>query len=164
MERSVTLRDEPARTVVYLRGEGPYGSIPEALAALEGCVRERRLTPAGPPTAAFFNAPAEVAPEALRWEVRLPIHEHASEAGCSDVYPGVKVVDAHQLAVAMHVGGYDTVGGTYGYLQHWLQDHGYSITGPAEEAYLDDPERVPEEKRRTEVRFPVARVPAAIAR
>lgn len=164
MERSVTLRDEPARTVVYLHGEGTYTSIPEAIAALQGCIRERRLTPAGPPIAVFFNAPNAVAPEALRWEVRMPIVERATEAHCGAEFPGVKVVDARQLAVALHTGSFETVGGTYGYVQHWLGEHGFDVVGPTEEAYLSDPAEVPPEELHTEVRFPVVRIPRPIAR
>jgi effector-binding domain-containing protein len=162
MESSVTLREEPARTVVYVRRQGPYTGIPDALQTLHRHLKSARLTPAAPPVGVFFTDPRQGPPADARWEMQWPIAEHHldSEPGADGV--GIRNLAKRQLAVTVHTGPYDKVGLAYDHALHWLTQQGYKVVGPPEEAYLSEPD-APPEKIRTEVRFPVARTPVSIA-
>ena len=163
MESSVTLREEPARTVVYVRRQGPYTGIPEALQALHRHLKANRLTPAGPPVGVFFSDPRKVSPAEARWEMQWSIVERHPDTEPGEDGVGIRALGARQLAVAVHTGPYDRVGPAYEHVRHWLTKQGYKVTGPPEEAYLSEPD-TPPEKIRTEVRFPVARAPVTFAK
>jgi effector-binding domain-containing protein len=60
-----------------------------------------------------------------------------------------------EVAVACHVGPYETLSETYGVMQRWIAEHGRSSSGPMWEVYLDDPSVVPVEQLRTEVVIPL---------
>jgi AraC family transcriptional regulator len=159
MESSVTLREEPTRTVAYLSRQGPYPQIPEALGILMRHVQDHRYSLKGPPVAVFYTDPKSVPADQARWEVRAPIGPHdESEPGPDGV--GVKTLGARTLAVLVHIGPYDSVAQSYENVQDWIEDHGYSLIGPLEEAYLSGPD-MPPDKVRTEIRFPVALEPVA---
>jgi len=158
----VTVREEPARTVAYLRREGPYAGIPDAIQHLTKHLARNRLTPAGAPTAVFFTDPQKVPEARARWEVQMPIAEHNpdDEPGSDGV--GIRTVEARTVALLVHTGPYDAVAGAYGRAARWIDDHGYRVVGLPEEAYLSGPD-TPPEKIRTEVRFPVAHAPISYA-
>lgn len=161
MSNPVTVREEPATTVVYLRRQGAYRHIPEALQTLYAHLEREKLTPAGPPIGAFFDDPRSVPEERARWEVVWAVAEGPAEAEPGDDGVGVRIQPTRHLAVLMHVGPYDQVGAVYQQLASWIEEHRYRIVGPPEEAYLSPPD-VPPDQIRTEVRFPVER--AAVAR
>lgn len=159
--KPVTVREEPAVTVVYLRRQGAFRHIPEALEALYAHLQQHQLTPAGPPIGVFFDDPRSVPEERARWEVRWAVAERPAEAEPGDDGVGVRVLPMRRLAVLTHVGPYDQVGPVYQQVATWVDDHGYRVVGPPEEAYLSEPDTPPSQIR-TEVRFPVER--AAVAR
>ena len=163
MESSVTLREEPARTVAYVRRQGPYAGIPDAMQTLYRHLKANRLTPAGPPVGVFFSDPQKVPEAEARWEVQWPIAEHNPDAEPGEDGVGIRTLEGRQIAVAIHTGPYDQVGPVYARTAGWLKARGYKVVGPPEEAYLSEPE-TPPEKIRTEVRFPVAHAPVSFAK
>jgi effector-binding domain-containing protein len=155
---AVTVREEAARTVVYRSMQGPYARIPGALQALYRYLEAHSLTPAGPPVSAFFTDPHEVPAAEARWEVRWPVAERRPDEAPGADGTGIRTLAARDLAVTIHTGPYDAVGEAYAHAATWIEEHGYTVVGPPEEAYLSEPEVSPEAIR-TEIRFPVAHAP-----
>ncbi|CAN5925273.1 hypothetical protein BH11MYX4_BH11MYX4_29230 [soil metagenome] len=60
-------------------------------------------------------------------------------------------------AHAIHIGPYEKLGETYGALERWFTESGYSPAGAPWEAYLTDP-TVPPSERQTEIFWPIRRV------
>ena len=161
---SVAVREEPARTVAYLRMQGPYAQVPDGLQRLYATLERHRLTPAGPPVAVFFTDPKKVPEAQARWELRWAIAEHnPDEEPADEEGVGIRTLDARTLAVTVHTGPYDAVAPVYARAARWIEEHGYKVVGPPEEAYLSDPD-TPPESTRTEVRFPVAHAPVSYGR
>lgn len=161
MESAVNLREEPGRTVAYLRRDGPYAGIPEALGVLMRYVQERRLAPAGPPIGVFYTDPRTVPAAQAQWEVRVPLAQPAAESEPEPGGVGLRTLPPRTLAVTVHVGPYDAVADTYDATQRWVDQHGYTVVGPPEEAYMSPPD-TPAAEVRTEIRFPVAMEPVAL--
>jgi len=159
MDTTIRVREEPATCVAYLRREGPYARIPDALQALHRHLSERGLTPAGPPVGVFFTDPREVPAEQARWEVRWPIAERPPDAPPDEGRVGVRTLGSRSLAILVRTGPYDTIAQDYARAVAWIAQHGYQVIGPSEEAYLSEPDTPPDEIR-TEIRFPVASAPA----
>lgn len=161
MDVPVSLRDEPARSMAYVRRRGPYAGIPGAIASVMAYLERRGLAAAGPPVGVFFTDPKAVPEAEAQWEVRLPLSEPAPAADPGADGVGVRRFAARVVAVTVHVGPYHAVGPSYAGTQRWIDDHRYTVVGPPEEAYLSPP-GVPDAELRTEIRFPVALEPVAL--
>jgi len=159
---SVTVREEPARTVAYLRRQGPYAGIPDAIQELMKHLTRNRLTPAGAPTGVFFTDPQKVPEAQARWEVQMPIAEHNPDEEPEGDGVGIRTIHARTVAVLVHTGPYDAVAPAYGHAVRWIDQHGYKVVGVPEEAYLSGPD-TPPETIKTEIRFPVAKAPISYA-
>jgi DNA-binding transcriptional MerR regulator/effector-binding domain-containing protein len=62
-----------------------------------------------------------------------------------------------RLAVALHVGAFEDMSGTYGAVGAWVAEHDRVVTGPLQELYLAGPPEVADPGAwRTEVGWPVA--------
>jgi DNA-binding transcriptional MerR regulator len=63
-----------------------------------------------------------------------------------------------RLAVALHVGAFEDMTGTYGAVGRWVAEHDRAVTGPLQELYLAGPPQVADPAAwRTEVGWPVRR-------
>ena len=166
MESPVTVREEPAQTVVFVRRQGAFAHIPEAMQTLLTHLQDNGLTPHGPPVGVFYDDPRTVPEAEARWEVYWavaePQPERAPEGAPGGDAVGVRHIAARQLATVLHTGPYDQVGPAYARAVSWLGDRGYTIVGPSEEAYLSGPD-TPPETIKTEIRFPVAKAPISYA-
>jgi effector-binding domain-containing protein len=137
----------------YLYVEGESGWAPEEISAEMGrCFAAARaymdthgIAAAGPPLALY----PEHDPERLRFRAGVVV---ASEALLST---GGRVqgacTPAGRVASFVHVGPYATLRDDYADLMAWMEREGLEIGGPAWEVYVDDPDEVPEERRRTKV-------------
>ena len=61
-----------------------------------------------------------------------------------------------RLAVALHVGPFDTMADTYRSIGVWVAEHDLRVTGPLQELYLLGPDQADPSQFRTEVGWPVA--------
>jgi effector-binding domain-containing protein len=108
------------------------------------------LTPDGPPYTRYLSEPAGD----LDYEAGVALLEPAPGAHGRAVpseLPGGTV------AVAWHVGPYETLGETYGALVQWIGEQGRAVSGAMWEVYWTDPESEPDPARwRTEVIVPIA--------
>jgi DNA-binding transcriptional MerR regulator len=109
---------------------------------------------AGPPGASYGDGHGidldDVAVSA--W---LPVDAGLPADPAAGVRPGR--LPETRLAVALHVGAFDNMGGTYGAVGAWVAEHDRAVTGPLQELYLAGPPAVPDpDAWRTEVGWPVA--------
>lgn len=150
----VTVKKREPKVVAYVSMKGPYSRMGEAFEKLHAWVDEHGFIPAVPPVGVYLNRPKEVTEDELRWEVQVPVAGFAEPTEPNDQGCGFKQLDEATVATTIHKGPYDQVKATYSALAHWIQENGYEIVGPPEEAYLSKPETEPDELL-TEVRFPV---------
>ena len=154
---SFEIQERTPRPSFAIRLRTPVSEIPAtlgiALAEVWHAAESIGLAPDGPPWTRYlsdFDAPGgEVEYEA---GVSLPgPAPRASGRAVPVELPGGTV------AVAWHVGPYDTLGETYGTLLAWIVEQGRAIAGPMWEVYWTDPGAEPDPSRwRTEVIVPVA--------
>jgi len=140
--------------VAFLSRKGPYTLINDAFGKLYSWIGEKGHIPAGPPLGVYFNAPEQVPPEELLWEIRSPIAGDVTPSGPDEKGLGVKRVEGTEVASTMHKGPFDRVGHSMHVLEAWIVENGYEIAGAYEEVYLSEPETPPDELL-TEIRFPV---------
>lgn len=120
-------------------------ALPEAWHAAEAL----DLAPDGPPFTRYLSEPTDV----VEYEAGVMLAEAAPE-GLGRAVP--TELPGGPVAVAWHVGPYDTLGVTYGALMAWLAEQGRVVAGPMWEVYWTDPDTAPPSEWRTEVLVPVA--------
>lgn len=124
-----------------------------ALAEVWHAAEAAGRTPEGPPYTRYLSEPDEAAGE-LDYEAGVMLGEPAP-VGHGRALPAE--LPGGTLAVAWHVGPYDTIAETYGALMGWIGEQGRRPAGPMWEVYWTDPESEPDPARwRTEVIVPVA--------
>ncbi len=155
---SADLKTTAPETVAYISMSGPYDQIPEAMGRLYGWVSRQGLQPLGMPEGVYLDDPKTTAPDEARWELRAPIADAADDTAADELGCGIKHVEPHLVAYAMHRGAYEDVEKTYDGLMTWIGASGYRIAGPPEEVYYSDPQTTQPSDYLTEIRIPVAQV------
>lgn len=154
------IRDEPRRRTAVVRGSLPPSEIPafmhEALPAAFEAVGGAGFVPGGPPFSRYFA----FGPEGVELESGVTIAEvpggpERAFDGAGRVQPGE--LPGGQVAVAWHVGPYDTIAETYERLMSWVAEQGREPAGAMWEVYWTDPSEEPDPATwRTEVLVPLA--------
>jgi effector-binding domain-containing protein len=137
-----------------LEHTGVFSEMPDVIGELMVNVREQNIAPQGAIIAVYHDAPDQVEPEALRWEVGFPVTAQAL------VQPPLlkKTWEHTSVAETVHVGPYEKTGETIVKLTEWLTANGYEPAGPVLETYFDmDPDAVDPAKLRTQVWIPVVK-------
>jgi AraC family transcriptional regulator len=138
-------------TYVALECLGPYAQIPQKIGELVAEVQKQNLEMLGGPSMIYYNSPAQVKPEELRWDVCIPLHALEKVA-----VPLKKGEYKYPLVAEMiYKGPYDSVGSAYPALMEFIAKNGYTINGPVCETYWDDPASVKPEDCRTLIVVPV---------
>ncbi len=110
-----------------------------------------------------------VPPEQFRWKLLIRVPEFISardlqsaaatlqERGKSVAFPAVKLETlAEGLCVQqLHVGPYDAEAPTLTQMRQFAAEQNLVVSGPHHEIYFSDPRRVPKERLRTILRYPV---------
>jgi effector-binding domain-containing protein len=143
--------------IVSIRERHPQADLPDylgkALGELFGRLEVLGVAPAGGPLVIYH----QFGPDSVDAEVCIPIGHDLSTSGEAHT----RVLPAMTVARTLHVGPYDEMGQAYRALTDWITDHGFEVTGPPQERYLNAPNEVEPAGYRTEVEFPV--VPKAVA-
>jgi DNA gyrase inhibitor GyrI len=144
-------------TAAYVEVTGSVNKMGEALTGLMTWAAQKQVQPAGAPFSVWLTDPAEVEPEAMQYQVCLPVPEGTSPDSAAEV--GVEEFGGLDLAVARHVGPFETIKTTYDGLKQWIDDHDYVVAGPAFEFYLSNPQVTAPDSLVTEVGFAVKPLP-----
>jgi effector-binding domain-containing protein len=136
------------RERVSMKGFGE--AIGRAYGELFGYVGRIGARPAGPPFALYHDE--EFKEEDVDVEFCVPIDRRVAGAGRLDG----RVLPAGEVAVTLHAGAYEGIGGAYRALAAWIQEHGHETAGPPRETYLCGPPQAssPAEYR-TEIAWPI---------
>lgn len=146
-------RTEPT-SVVFVVKRGPYAQIPASFGRLYHWAQSAGHAPSGMPSTVYLSG-VDVPEEQAEWELRAPLSDEPRPFGPDSSGLGIKRIEPHLVASALHRGPYDSVGPTYSALLEWIAENGYEVDGPFEEAYLNDPGETSPEEYLTEVRIPV---------
>lgn len=156
--KKVTLK---SKIVLGIRERGSYKKIPELLSKIYPYAMSRGLKIKGHPMFVCHEMNKEEAMQAneagtadvevcVPVKEKIEIDEEGSELGivCYEI-PGGK------FARTVHKGPYEECEGTYNELFEWINLHGYRISGPIRECYLNDPKEVAPEEIETEIYAPI---------
>lgn len=163
----VVLKTVPSRRVVGIRDVVPgYRDVAHLFEELRAYLRTQHaaLDATCPYIAIYYDAEyrdrgvdveaAAPLPKPLRGTPRTVVHE----------LPGVET-----MACVVHQGGYERLSEAYNALMAWIEAHGYRVTGPNRDVYLQGPEpglgaapSLDPANYITEVQFPVEETPVSI--
>lgn len=138
-------------TYAALECLGPYAQVPQKLGELMAEVQKQGLEMLGEPSMIYYNSPAQVKPEELRWDVCAPVH--ALEKVAAPLKKGEYKYAT--VAEVIYKGPYDTVSSAYPPLMEFIARNGYAVSGPICESYMDDPASTKPEDCRTLIVVPV---------
>lgn len=155
MAHEVTIKTTEPVTVAYIPMTGPFSLINQTFGRLFSWIGENGYTPAGPAMGVYFDDPAQVKPENLTWELRVPLSTERDPAAPDASGVGIKTVPPIVVASATYKGPYEKIGPVYGEIAEWIMGNGYQIIGPPQEVYLNDPATTSPDELLTELRFPV---------
>jgi effector-binding domain-containing protein len=138
-------------TYAALECLGPYTQMSQRIGELMAEVGKQELEMLDGPSVIYFNAPDQVKPEELRWDVCVPVD--ALEKVAAPLKKGEYKYPT--VAEITYKGPYDSVGSAYPSLMQFIAKSGYSVCGPFCETYMDDPASVKPEDCRTLIEVPV---------
>jgi effector-binding domain-containing protein len=136
--------------------QAPMSDMGQLMGAIFGEIMAYLITinayPVGPP----FSYYKELSPDPQgNWNVISGFPVEHDITGNDRVKPFV-IPGAQQVAVAIHIGPYDTIDQSYTTIQGWLSDQHLEPSGGMWESYLTDPNKEPDpSKWRTAVYCPV---------
>jgi AraC family transcriptional regulator len=141
------------KPALAVRLSSPVEEIPAALAeALPEAwlaAQELGLAPDGPPFTRYLS---DFGPQ-VEYEAGVTIPA-AAAAKVGRAVP--TELPGGPVAVAWHVGPYDSLGDTYQALLAWIGEQGLIVAGPMWEVYWTNPDTAPPAEWRTEVVVPVS--------
>jgi len=151
-EKKIGLKDIPRMRVAFVSRTGPYSEFLEAMKTLMSWVTNRGIKPLGPPMGIYYNSPASVRPDELRWDIAIPVPDGVD--GEDEI--AVRELPGGKFVYAFHQGPYDQVRAVYDELFAFIGQNSLRPTGPPMEIYLSDPAKVKPQEMTTEIRVPVA--------
>jgi effector-binding domain-containing protein len=136
--------EEPTRHVLVVRQRVPIDELPaffgEAFGRCVEAAQSRGLEIGGVPFAWYFGQPTD----SIEVAAGLPV-DHPG----TDLPDGVIATErpGGEAAVAVHVGPYDTIEGTYRQVEEWVGEHELTPRDDMWEEYLTDPGLEPDQSK-----------------
>ncbi len=155
----VTIVEVPAQLVLGIQRRGRYSEIPVALGEIVHYAMSHGAELIGMPVAMMHEIGKDAAVKADREgtaviDVAFPIAQLVESSDIVKCYE----LPGGEMAKIVHKGPYEACESAYHALYAWVVDHGYMISDPTREVYLNDPREVPPEEILTEIYAPI--VPA----
>ncbi|MFZ5434287.1 MAG: AraC family transcriptional regulator [Calditrichota bacterium] len=150
----VTLRTYPKMKVAFVRNIGPYAQCEASWNKLCAWAGPRGLLNANSKFIGLsYDDPDVTPPDKLRYDACIVLDRDVAPEG----EIGVQDIGGGAYAVIVHVGPYEKLNETYGYLfGQWLPRSGYAAKSePPFEIYLSDHTKTPPAELRTEICLPV---------
>ncbi|WP_295938799.1 GyrI-like domain-containing protein [uncultured Alistipes sp.] len=146
----------PEKTVAYIRAQGNYSKVDygDYFMRLWQYVKRHKLFSAGIENIVIYHNDPDISrADDLRCDVCLVIPQGPVAEG----EIGVKTIGAGQYAVFLYTGPYTGLGGAYHKIcREWLPESGQELRdSPCFEKYINNPDRVPAEKLKTEIYIPI---------
>jgi AraC family transcriptional regulator len=138
-------------TYAALEGLGSYVQIGQKMGELMAEAQKQGLQMESGPSIIYYNSPAQIKPEELKWDVCVPVH--ALEKVAAPLKKGEYKYPT--VAELIYKGSYDSVGTAYPGLMEFIAKSGYAVSGPICESYMDDPAEVKPGDCRTLIVVPV---------
>ena len=151
----VEIKTKPEMRAAAIRHVGPYNQIGEAFRRLDQIVRQAGLAkPGSQMIGIFHDNPQSTPSDQLRSDAAVTI------AATDTVPPGLteQRVPGGRYACLMHVGSYEKLGESWGYLMgKWLASSGHRLRSAASyEVYLNNPMTEPDQQKlKTELCIPI---------
>jgi effector-binding domain-containing protein len=134
------IRQAPLQEAAIVRVRCSMAEIGSVMGPMFHRIVEAVTNSGGVPTGPAFARYHEVGPDVVDFDCGM---------GVASPFSGDGDVTASQLggcevAVAMHVGPYETIGQTWAALTAWVKEQGRELEGPGWECYLSDPTEQPD--------------------
>jgi AraC family transcriptional regulator len=114
--------------------QGPFTEIVSAINELWQQMQQQQIMPTGTMLGIFYNAPADVKPEELDWEIGFPVTNVNPQPPLLS-----KIWDFSTVAKTVHTGPFENTGETFEKVFQWMEANGYEQDGPVLERYLTMP-------------------------
>lgn len=159
MVGEIQVKELTPQLVFGWRGKVRISEMPAKMGELYGRIFPYLMSQqagfAGPPLTIYYEMPQ--GDEPLEIEVAVPV--------TGDVSPldglATHTLAGGEAAVTIFKGPYERIGEAYDELMGWVDRHGYEVSGPPREAYLNGPDEVKDlSELQTEVVFPVRKAAA----
>jgi effector-binding domain-containing protein len=137
---------------VCVTHKGPLTDMSRVITELMQLMQDQKIFPKvrGPMIGVYFNAPGQVKPEELIWEVGYPVPR-----GLEAQVPLIRKVWTNKtVAAALQLGPYSKTGETIQKLMDYIGAQKYVVDGPVLERYLNNPMQVKPEELQTEIWIP----------
>ena len=150
---SIERRDLPSQPLLFVQSRVARHEIAATIARSLGDVFQHAIGSgcaiAGRPLSRYPSMGAGL----ITIDVGVPIA--AAAAGSGQIQAGT--LQGGAAVVAVHGGGYDTLGETYAAMERWMEREKLSPGGAPWESYITDPAEFPDQKDwRTEIYWPIA--------
>lgn len=154
----VTVVEIPSQLVIGLQKRGHYAEIGSAIGTLVQYGMSHGAEFTGGPIALMHEIGKDAAVRADQEgsaviDVAFPIARPVESGDVVKCYE----MPGGEMAKVVHKGSYDACEPAYDALYAWVVDHGYMISDPTREVYLNDPREVPPEEILTEIYAPIVR-------
>jgi effector-binding domain-containing protein len=132
----VALKQIPSQPVVSVRDTVPtLTDLGQLFGEVFAYLGQHRVNPIGPPIGIYHDE--EFRERDADVEVAVPVAGTVPEGDRVKAY---KLPAVDEMACLVHEGGYESIGGAYGYLMGWIESNGYRMVGPPREIYVRGPE------------------------
>jgi effector-binding domain-containing protein len=153
MEYEVSVRDVVSQPIVSIRTHTSLARMAEFMGSAYGelfqLMGQQGVRPAGPPFAVYHDP--EFKEDDIDVEAGVPVAEPVASMG--RVVGGE--MPAGPIAVTLHLGPYEEIGGAYRALTAWVQEHGREVAGSPREVYVVGVGQAEPSGYRTEVQLPI---------
>jgi len=154
------IRKVEKQVVLYTIYRGSYEKIGPAVGKLFALAGRNGIRPRGPVSYVYLNNPKTVASEHWLTEIRIPVGSDALKlSGTLGEMTDVKSLPAMEVVVAVKPEGQSDPAPIYEKIYRWILKEGYIAAEGPIETFLTNAESGDYARMKTEIMFPVGKLP-----